>query len=51
MIIILLAPAQGLNFYWVYPVWALVVVVMYPICYWYGEWKSKKPAESIWRFF
>jgi len=31
--------------------WALVVVVMYPLCYYYGKFKHKTSPDSIWRFF
>jgi len=31
--------------------WALVVIVMYPLCYYYGKFKHKTSPDSIWRFF
>jgi uncharacterized membrane protein len=27
------------------------LVLLYPVCLWYGRFKSRKPQESFWRFF
>lgn len=35
-----LTPEAGLNLFWVYVVWVLVVVFLYPICAWYNRYKS-----------
>jgi uncharacterized membrane protein len=34
-----------------YPVWAAVLVVLYPVCAWYRKFKMTKPRESLWRMF
>ncbi|KAG5949033.1 hypothetical protein E4U53_006046 [Claviceps sorghi] len=31
--------------------WALVMLVMWPVCAWYSRFKSTKGADSIWRVF
>lgn len=44
--------AVGVDRIWVYWLnWALVLVVMYPLCRWYGSFKKTKGPDSIWRFF
>ena len=35
----------------VYPVWAIGLLTMYPLCASYGRFKFRKPADSLWRFF
>jgi uncharacterized membrane protein len=47
----ILAPANGTSLPIMYLYWAGGLVVLYPLCVWYGKFKSSKPAESIWRFF
>jgi uncharacterized membrane protein len=32
-------------------VWAPVLVVLYPLCAWYRNFKMAKPRESVWRLF
>lgn len=32
-------------------IWALAMLVMWPMTRWYGQFKSTKSADSIWRFF
>jgi uncharacterized membrane protein len=34
-----------------YPIWLAVLILLYPPCRWYGEFKRRKPVESIWKFF
>ncbi len=34
-----------------YFVWGGVVFVLYYLCRWYGDFKSRQPIESVWRFF
>lgn len=34
-----------------YPVWIAGLVILYPLCLWYGKFKRKKSTNSIWRFF
>ncbi|KAJ0145137.1 hypothetical protein CTA2_1045 [Colletotrichum tanaceti] len=31
--------------------WAVVMVVMYPLCRWYSAFKKTRSADSVWRFF
>ena len=31
--------------------WAAVILIMWPLCRWYGRFKSQKPVDSVWRFF
>lgn len=31
--------------------WILGLAVLYPLCRWYGGFKSKKGPNSVWRFF
>jgi len=39
----------GTSFPAMYAVWAVAIVGMYPVCRWYGRFKSSKPSESVWR--
>ena len=32
-----------------YVMWAVVLVLLYPVCRWYQQFKLTKPAESLWR--
>lgn len=44
--------AMGVDIMWVYWLnWALVLVVMYPLCRLYGAFKKTRGPDSIWRFF
>ncbi len=47
----IIAPANGTSLPVMYLYWAGGLVVLYPLCAWYGKFKSSKPADSIWRFF
>jgi uncharacterized membrane protein len=33
------------------PYWLLVLLILYPLCLWYGQLKHRQPANSILRFF
>lgn len=35
----------------VYGCWVIVILILYPICLKWSQFKFKKPATSIWRFF
>jgi len=35
----------------VYAVWLGVLLFLYPLCVWYGNFKRRTKPESIWRFF
>jgi uncharacterized membrane protein len=41
------APGEGYNLWVVYGVWALVVMVLYPICKWYDKYKTSH-KEKWW---
>lgn len=32
-------------------VWALCLLLMWPLCRWYGQFKFGKPSDSLWRIF
>jgi len=34
-----------------YPYWLLGLLILYPLCQWYGQLKYRQPANSILRFF
>jgi uncharacterized membrane protein len=34
-----------------YPLWLLGLLILYPLCLWYGRFKHRQPANSIVRFF
>ncbi len=34
-----------------YPYWLLGLLIMYPLCLWYGQLKHRQPANSALRFF
>ena len=34
-----------------YPIWLIVLFILYPLCLYYGRFKQKKPEHSLWRFF
>ena len=34
-----------------YAFWLLGLVILYPLCYWYGRFKARRPGDSLWRFF
>jgi uncharacterized membrane protein len=43
---------QGIdNPYAYFAIWALAMLMLWPVCRWYSRFKSTKPADSIWRFF
>ncbi|KAG5985900.1 hypothetical protein E4U43_005807 [Claviceps pusilla] len=39
------------NLFGYFAFWALVILLMRPLCAWYSRFKSTKGADSIWRFF
>jgi uncharacterized membrane protein len=41
----------GLPTWCIYPVWVAVVVVMYPLCQWYGRYKTSHPEKTYLRYF
>ncbi len=42
---------NGTTFGVMYAVWILGLVPLYPLCRWYQRFKSRRPPESVWRFF
>jgi uncharacterized membrane protein len=44
-----LAP-NGTSIPEMYPYWLLGLLILYPLCLWYGELKGRQPATSILRF-
>jgi uncharacterized membrane protein len=34
-----------------YGMWAVVLIILYPVCAWYRRFKMTKPKESLWRMF
>lgn len=39
------------NLFGYFGLWALAMLILWPICRWYSRFKSTKSANSIWRFF
>ncbi|KAF1739367.1 hypothetical protein CRV24_001299 [Beauveria bassiana] len=39
------------NVFGVFAVWTLCMLIMWPLCRWYGRFKFGKPADSLWRMF
>ena len=50
LIIGLLFPS-GTGTLMIYVTWLLGLVILYPLCLWYGHFKQSKAPDSIWRFF
>lgn len=44
-----LAFPRGVGFFWIYPIWLLGLVALYPLCRRYSDFKWGKPVESLWR--
>jgi hypothetical protein len=40
------APLEG-----IYPVWAIMLLALYPLCAWYRRFKMTKASASVWRLF
>jgi uncharacterized membrane protein len=49
--IIGLAFPNGTSWQRMYLFWFLGLLMLFPMCLWYGKFKKKKPMESVWRFF
>jgi uncharacterized membrane protein len=47
---LLLTPG-GTRIATMYPLWLLGLLILYPLCLWYGRFKHRQPANSIVRFF
>ena len=48
---LLFAARGGSGLAAMYPIWLGVLIILYPLCRWYGDFKRRKSADSIWRFF
>jgi uncharacterized membrane protein len=42
---------DGLPLWAVYAIWIAVVIVMYPLCRWYGRYKASHPEKTWLRYF
>jgi len=42
---------EGTGIPLMYIFWLCGLVLLYPFCLWYGEFKSRKDQDSLWRFF
>ena len=42
---------HGASLRVVYPVWAIGLLILYPLCAGYERFKFRTPADSLWRFF
>jgi uncharacterized membrane protein len=41
---------SGLNLWWIYLIWVCVVVLMYPLCKWYGKYKETHREKQWLRY-
>jgi uncharacterized membrane protein len=48
---LLFAAKGGTNLLVMYLLWAGGLILLYPLCKWYGNFKRGNPADSLWRFF
>ena len=46
----LVAP-HGTSIPLMYPFWLLGLLILFPLCLWYGRFKHRQPASSVVRFF
>lgn len=46
----LLLTPQGSNWPTMLLCWLLGLLILYPLCLWYGRFKRQRPTGSIWRF-
>lgn len=46
----LFAP-RGTSIIALYPYWLLGLILLYPLCLWYGRFKHRKALTSLWRLF
>jgi uncharacterized membrane protein len=42
---------KGTSYPFMYLLWFIGLLILYPMCLWYGTFKRKQPKESVWRFF
>jgi uncharacterized membrane protein len=41
---------RGTSLVSMYPYWLLGLLILYPLCLWYGQLKHRQPANSVLRF-
>jgi len=41
---------SGVNLFWIYVIWILVVIMLYPLCKWYGRYKQNHKEKTWLRF-
>jgi hypothetical protein len=41
---------SGVNLFYIYLIWAFVVLVLYPLCKWYGRYKANHKEKTWLRF-
>ena len=46
----LLVAPNGTSIPLMYPFWLLGLLILYPLCLWYGRFKQRQPAGSVFRF-
>jgi uncharacterized membrane protein len=46
-----LAFPNGTSYQLMYLFWFIGLLILFPICLWYGKFKRKKGIETIWKFF
>lgn len=44
-------PLAITNIYGYFAIWGGLILVLWPLCRWYGRYKSTKGVDSLWRFF
>jgi hypothetical protein len=47
----LLLTPDGTSIPKMYPYWLLGLLILYPLCLWYGQFKHRQPDNSVLRFF
>jgi uncharacterized membrane protein len=44
------AEAAGLELAWIYVLWIVLIILLYPLCRWYGKIKAAEPAGKILKY-
>lgn len=42
---------SGASYQLLYLIWFIGLLILFPMCLWYGKFKRKKTIESVWRLF
>ena len=40
---------HGMGLTHMVPLWFAGILILYPLCLWYGRFKQSRPADSMWR--